>query len=105
MSDLLSVFRSLLGREGIGDGLTTRDLQVIAFCCEMAEPVSQAEIAQGLALSRSRVSRLTRALQARGLLKLSEFSGDARMILVTPTDAGRAVHARVSKAFAQANAA
>jgi DNA-binding MarR family transcriptional regulator len=62
-------------------------------------PLSQRELAERLRLEKSTVSRLAGELERKGLLVRERDPGNKRLYRLRLTDAGRAVHARMSLNF------
>ncbi|MCZ4096736.1 MarR family transcriptional regulator [Streptomyces sp. SID13666] len=71
--------------------------EVMLWLHGQSEPVAASDLGAKTLLSRSQVSRVADALQARGLIERSTAPSDARSVRITLTPAGR-------EAFAAADA-
>lgn len=95
----LIAFTSMLARDRDASQLNLRDLQIIALLVSKAEPLSVSAIATLISISNPQVSRITKKLTLRHLLKRNHEGDDWRLALYEPTAEARALDARVRGHF------
>lgn len=76
--------------------------EVMLWLHGQSEPVAASDLGAKTLLSRSQVSRVADALQARGLIERSTAPSDARSVRITLTPAGREVFAAADATRRQA---
>lgn len=76
-------------------GLTIPEWRLVAVAAE-AGPIAPATLGERTRMDKVTVSRAASALVARGLLARAPHGQDRRSHLLTLTDAGRALYARVA---------
>lgn len=100
-ADHLFAFSAMLAADSEAGQLHTRHLQVIGLLCAQG-PLSVSAVAALTELDGPTISRLAIILAERGLLTRTEAPQDRRMTLLTATQTGRALDARVRAHFAAA---
>ncbi|MCM2423727.1 MarR family transcriptional regulator [Streptomyces sp. RKAG293] len=76
--------------------------EVMLWLHSQSEPVAASDLGAKTLLSRSQVSRVADALQARGLIERSTAPSDARSVRITLTPAGHEVFAAADATRRQA---
>jgi DNA-binding MarR family transcriptional regulator len=84
-------------------GIPRREWRLLAVLGEAGE-LQPSELATRAELDRARTSRALAGLQAKGLVVRQAVASDRRLALVTLTDRGRALHARMLPRVAAINA-
>ncbi len=85
-------------------GIARREWRLLAVLGEAGE-LQPSELATRAELDRARTSRALARLQAKGLVLRQAVANDRRLALVTLTDQGRALHARMLPRVAAINGA
>jgi DNA-binding MarR family transcriptional regulator len=70
-------------------GLTVTDYEALLLLSKAEKPLRRVDLAEGLALTPSGITRLLDGLEAGGLVTKSDCSEDARVTYTVLTDAGR----------------
>ena len=70
-------------------GLTVTDYEALLLLSKAEEPLRRVDLAEGLALTPSGITRLLDGLEASGLVRKSDCSADARVTYTVLTDDGR----------------
>lgn len=84
-------FRPMLHRHGV----TEQQWRVLRVLDE-AEAMDASELAQGASILAPSLSRILKALEARGLIELGKDPGDGRRTVIRLTEAGAAFLAAVA---------
>lgn len=96
---------SLLASDVDAGRLHTQHLRLLAVICAADEPPSLGQVAALAGISSPTASRLIRRLIERGFVLRSLDVDDWRTVSLTPTQAGRALDARVQAHVTTATAA
>lgn len=84
-------------RLGAGAGLTSARWQVLAALALAGRPLTVAQIARTMGLSRQSVQRLVDELEAAGIVRRSAHPESRRARLVGLTQAGQSAYAQIER--------
>jgi DNA-binding MarR family transcriptional regulator len=87
--------------EDIWAELSMREYDVLYTLSKCNEPVRIGELTRHVLLSQPALSRLVHRLASRGLIDCQADPADGRSVLVSLTDAGRALQRRVGRRHAR----
>lgn len=91
--------------EDIWTEVSMREYDVLYTLSKSREPIRFGELHRQVLLSQPALSRMVDRLAARGLVSRAADPGDARGVLLSLTDAGRAQQRRVGRQHARSVAA
>lgn len=91
--------------EDVWTDVSMREYDVLYTLSKCREPIRLGELHRRVLLSQPALSRMVDRLAARGLVKRAVDPGDARGVLLSLTDAGRAQQRRVGRLHARSVAA
>lgn len=97
ITDLLFDLSALLRSDPDAGKLHTRHLLALRAVCEHWRPIAIVTLAELIDATQSTTSRTVDRLVSAGLLQRTESPEDRRSVLLSPTDTGRELNARVRR--------
>lgn len=95
----LQAFSSLLAHDQEAAQLHMRDLQILSLLVSHGVPLSVSAVATIVGVSVPMISRAAEKLVQRGLLTRGVHVSDRRQVLLSPSDSGARLDARVKQHF------
>lgn len=95
----LWAFSALIAADAETSRLHPRHLQILGALCAEADPQSISALSAALKIDQPSLSRHALRLAGHGLISRQESPVDRRITLLSPTQQGRAINARVQSAY------
>lgn len=98
-SIILEVIRGVLNREMAADEVDSSEFSVLYHLFMYGDGINQEQLTNLLVIDKAAVSRSMAKLQEKGYIKKERNPNDRRAYIITLTDSGRKLEARINEVY------